>query len=101
MEKQHVFKLIDGQFNPSEAKNILFALLNSKINFHSLESLGIAIRTNGDVSVHEKRIKELKQTNSSIYQLLEFAQEKKMKVKVNSLIEIELINGRKRSKSKI
>lgn len=32
------FKLIDGQFSPDEAKNILMSLFNNKIDYHQLES---------------------------------------------------------------
>lgn len=92
MKKQQTFKLIDGEFEPSEAKSILFTLVNSKINFHSLESFGITIRNNGDTSVHKKRIEELTQTNSEIHKLIDFASKNNKILKINGLIEIELMN---------
>jgi hypothetical protein len=101
MEKHQTFKLIDGQFDPSEAKNILFALINSKIHFHSLESFGITVRSNGDVSVHEKRIKELREANIDMNRLLDLAEKSKMQVKVNSVITIEFVNAEKNSTMEI
>lgn len=31
------FDLINGTFQPAEAKNVLFTLIKDKINFHELE----------------------------------------------------------------
>lgn len=92
MEQQHTYKLIDGEFKPSDAKSILFTLVNSKINFHRLESFGITIRTSGDISFHENRIKELAQTNVDIKKVMDYAAENKLRLKINGTIEIELIN---------
>lgn len=92
MEKQHTYKLIDGEFKPSDAKSILSTLVNSKINFHRLESFGITIRTSGDTSFHENRIKELAQTNADIKEVMDYAAENKLRLKINGTIEIELIN---------
>jgi hypothetical protein len=95
MKKNHSFKLIDGRFEPSEALNILFALVNSKINFHAMESFGITIRSSGDTSFHEKRIKELSKTNTDIKKVLDYAKEKKLALRIDSNIEIKLIDERK------
>ncbi|MBL7911397.1 MAG: hypothetical protein JNJ41_10115 [Bacteroidia bacterium] len=92
MEKKQDFKLIDGQFNPSDARTILLTLINSKIQFHKLESFGITVRSSGDISMHEKRIRELSKVNEDIKKLLNYAVENNMKLKVNSTIQIELIN---------
>ena len=93
MEQNHSFKLLDGQFDPSEARSILFTLINSKINFHSMESFGIYIRSSGDTVYHEKRIKELKQTNIDIKQLIDMAAKDGKNLKINGNIEITLVDG--------
>jgi len=95
MEKMQIFKLIDGDFEPSEARSILFTLVNSKINFHSMESFGITIRTSGDTSFHEKRIKELAQTNVDIKKVLDYATENKLNLRINGNIEIGLLDESK------
>lgn len=92
MKRKNTFKLIDGEFHPSDARNILFALINSKINFHSMESFGITVRTSGDTSFHKNRIKELTQTNVDIRKLMDYAEEKKFKLKINGSVDIRLIN---------
>lgn len=94
MEKQQSFNLIEGEFNPAEAKHILFELVRSKIQFHSTESFGITVRTSGDISFHENRIKQLNQTNRDIGTLMEYAAENKLRLKIQSSIEISLINER-------
>lgn len=95
MTQQHSFKLIDGKFKPSEARSLLFTLINSKINFHSLESFGITIRTGGDTSFHERRIKELSQTHVDIKKVINYSEEHNLNLKINGVIEIELINEQK------
>ncbi|MBA3681627.1 MAG: hypothetical protein H0W73_10760 [Bacteroidetes bacterium] len=91
----HSFKLIDGQFTSSEARSVLFALVNSKINFHSMESFGIRERTSGDTSFHEKRIKELAQTNIDMKNILDYAEENKLQLRIDGPIEIKLVNESK------
>lgn len=85
------FKLINGVFNPSEAQKILMDLLNTKINFHSLDSFSNHIRFNTDISSSINRIEELKKTVDSIKELIELAEQNKMQLKMNSEISIELI----------
>jgi hypothetical protein len=92
MEKQHNFTLIDGEFNPSEANSILFTLVNSKINFHQMQSFGITVRTSGDTSFHQKRIKELAQTNVDIRKVIDYATENHLQLRINGTIEINFIN---------
>jgi hypothetical protein len=101
MKNKQDFKLIDGQFTPLEAKSILFTLVNSKINFHSMESFGITIRSSGDVSLHEKRIRELKKTNTDIKKLMDYALKNKLQVKVNGNIVIQLQNAPKKTTRKV
>jgi hypothetical protein len=92
MEKEHNFKLIDGEFSPSEAKNVLFALVNSKINFHAMESFGITERTSGDTSFHENRIMQLTQTNKDIRELMAYANENNLRLKIDGIVKIKFIN---------
>jgi len=92
MEKKQSYKLIDGEFDPSEARNVLFVLVNSKINFHSRTSFAIKERTSGDTSFHEKRKKELEQTNIDLRKVLEYAEKNKLRLRIDGNIEIKLID---------
>jgi hypothetical protein len=44
MQNKSEHKLIDGIFEPDEAKNMLNSLINNKINFHNLEDFSNSIR---------------------------------------------------------
>ena len=89
--KQKNFKLIDGTFEPEEARNILISLVNTKINFHSMEAFGIAIRSSGDTSFHDKRISELTQMNLDLKELLEEARLAGMDVKLSGDITFTVV----------
>jgi hypothetical protein len=91
METAQQFKLIDGKFEPSEARSVLFALINSKINFHSLESFGISVRSSGDTSFHDKRINELRQAYVNISKFLDYALNNNCDLEINGNININLV----------
>lgn len=59
MEKSTHFKLVKGTFSPSESKEILFKLINSKIKFHQLEAFSLKERNSGITAYHVERIEEL------------------------------------------
>ena len=90
MEEQ-TFKLINGTFQPEEARNILFNLVNTKINFHAMESFGISIRSSGDTSFHENRIKELTKVNHDLKVLIDRARQQNMEVVLTGDIKVTLL----------
>ena len=89
MKENFNFKLVNGVFDPSEAKKILMDLINTKINYHSLEAFRNHIRFNTEISSSEKRIEELKKTRESIQEIIELAEKNNMKLEVKSEIFIE------------
>lgn len=93
MDENHNYTLINGIFQPTEAKKILMDLINTKINYHNLDSFSNHIRFNTDISSSKNRIDELKKTSESIKELIELAQKQNMKLKLNSEISIEFINS--------
>jgi hypothetical protein len=97
VEKSYNFTLIDGQSTPSKARNVMFALVNSKINFHSMKSFGITVRSSGDTSFHEKRIRELREANVDIKKVMDYAMENGMELKIHGEVEITLLDAKKRS----
>ena len=101
MKKKQGLKLIDGLFDPADARTILLTLINNKIQFHKLESFGITVRSSGDVSTHEKRIKELSKVSEEVKKIMAYASENNLQIKVNSKIEIELLNEQKTNSNKI
>ncbi len=91
MEHKQNFKLIDGKFSPSETTHIVFALINSKRNFHALGAFTAQEKCIGDVAYHNQRIKELNDTYGEIKAIINFAIENDLKLKIDSKIEISLI----------
>ena len=82
------YKLVEGQFSPSDATNILFALFNSKINFHQLESFRIQERNfkNRDNIKHEERVEELKEAYKVLKALINEASDENMDLEIHGTI---------------
>lgn len=91
MATRKKYKLIDGNFKPSEAVNILFALFNSKINYHNLESFRIQELINTNFEHHDQRAKELKNDYLLIKKQINEASEQGCHLSIKSNVEIELI----------
>lgn len=81
-------KLISGSFTPDEAKEILFEMLTSKINFHNVKSLSSLVRFNNPNLESELRIKELQQTKEQLIELIQQALADNLNLNVEATIEI-------------
>ncbi|WP_431125208.1 hypothetical protein [Flagellimonas flava] len=80
--------LIDGQFSPLEAADILLSLLNDKIKFHSVQMLN-AMDPSSEIYVNsEKRIKKLRETKQEITELILKARKEGQHLKIYSTIQI-------------
>ena len=90
MENRNI-KLIDGTFEPEEAKKIIGGVLISKINYHNLDAFSNQIRFDRDNLKSTTRIQELKNANAELLELLEFAKNNNFKLKVESQIFITLV----------
>ncbi len=91
MEKEYQFKLIEGQFSPSEAGRVLFTLINSKVNFHNLEVFSNQIRFKEEDHPSKIRIKTLLDTSEYIKELIKEGSLKDMELKIDGVIQIVLI----------
>ena len=87
------YKLIEGQFTPSDSINILFALFNSKIKFHQLESFKIQERNINNKSFiqHENRIVELNESYLLLKSMVKMVSDKNMDLEIHGNIEIKPI----------
>ena len=90
MKKEYQFKLIEGEFAPAEAGKILFSLINSKINFHNLETFSSQIRNNQENPHSKIRLETLLASSEYIKELIEEASSKGMELKIDSVIQIVL-----------
>lgn len=97
MNKIQNYKLIEGQFSPSDSINMLFALFNSKINFHQLESFRIQETNslNNGFNQHEQRAVELKEAYLLMKAIVNNASEENMDLEIHGSIEIKPIKRKK------
>jgi hypothetical protein len=97
MGKVQKYKLVEGQFSPSDSINILFALFNSKINFHQLESFRIqeSSSLNNGFNQHEQRAVELKEAYLLMKAIVKNASEHNMDLEIHGNIEIKPIKRKK------
>lgn len=84
--------LIDGQFSPTQAADILNAMIDKKINYHKLQRISITEGNNDDRCVHDSgRIDELLLEKARIKAIIKEAYAQGKTLKINSLINIEVI----------
>ncbi|MDX2173415.1 MAG: hypothetical protein SFY56_09855 [Bacteroidota bacterium] len=84
-------KLIEGSFPAYEAAKILFALVNSKINYHNLDSLISKERVGSINELQKKRIRELNEVNSEVKKIVDYAAKENLTIKLNCDIKIDLV----------
>jgi hypothetical protein len=86
------FELIQGEFTPDDAQDIVINLIQKKINFHSTRNFGNFIRFgSADEEWSLKRIADLKQSEEEIRKLINQAKKEGKNLKIQSNISIEFI----------
>jgi len=86
------YKLIEGNFRPEDAKEILISIINNKIKYHELIAFSNHIRFNDDINSSQKRIEELTITKNAIENLTNMAIKEGKNLKIDSSILIEFID---------
>lgn len=91
MEKTQKIQLTKGLFTNEEAKEILFNLINTKINFHNLKNFSSDERSGKSDEISLKRVIELNEAKATIAQLISYATKENLKIKIDTdiLITIE------------
>lgn len=84
----YTLKLINNQFTPEEAKELLLTLINDKIRFHSTKNFSSEIRTGVSENQSRQRIKELEEAKKQIIELVQKAEEMNLVLDVESSINI-------------
>lgn len=87
---ENEFKLIDGVFSAEEAINILTALFNYKIDYHSREDFSNHVRFNKDISHSKNRILELSEAKKAMRKMIENSKSSNGNLVINSIITIRL-----------
>lgn len=80
--------LILGDYTPMEAKEILLKMLDSKINFHNLQSLSAYVHFGKPNIESELRIRELKEAKNQVNALALKALEDNSSIEIGSTIDI-------------
>lgn len=92
-EVKHKVQLVDGDFTASETSDVLNALLNVKINFHKLHRLAVKEGdVNSDCSYDDSRVNELIQEKNDLKAICHEARLEGKKIKINGILNIELID---------
>ncbi len=90
-KEQHV-KLVDGEFTPLQATDIVSSLIEQKINFHKVENLQYWEKNHhNDQEPYLKRVKELEEAEKEAKSFLlnKELKGKKIKIKGHLTISIE------------
>lgn len=84
--------LINGNYNCSEAKEILMDLCNKNLNSNKLQNCSSQIRFGKDDDQARQQIDTLNKSKSDISEIIEDAKQKNKKLIIKSFIEIEYEN---------
>ena len=76
-------QLLQGQFSPREAIDIITKMVHIKIKFHEDKILSHA--NEEDIKMREKRIRQLQK---ELYEVRNFITDKKAKIVLESVLEI-------------
>lgn len=91
-KKDQQIRLVDGEFTPAEAGDIVNSLLDQKINFHKLQRLTIwEGNVNGNCSFPNTRIEELEREKEIAREFFKMARENGSMLRIKGNLEIELI----------
>ncbi|AWG20504.1 hypothetical protein FFWV33_02645 [Flavobacterium faecale] len=85
-------QLIKGDFTPSEALEVVMALLDQKINFHQKQRLQKwELDHKTDSKEIDDRIKALEEDKQVVKNFLNTAQDLQSNITINGLLEIALV----------
>lgn len=92
IDKDQKIHLVNGEFTPSEACDIVNALLDQKINFHKLQRLAMwEGNINANASFPNSRIEELVAEKDKFKEYIRAAREEGAMLKIKGNLEISLI----------
>ncbi|WP_340199453.1 hypothetical protein [Ascidiimonas sp. W6] len=83
------FQLIEGEFSPAEAKEILLNLFGHKIQFHNLKCFANE-EISGKKDKHSAmKVKQLNAMRDDLIDLIKNSEKENKKLVINSVIKIE------------
>ena len=85
---------ITGSFKPTDAKNILFSMIDKNINLYKVQSMTLWEQNhNADLSEIENKITELKARKKKIEEIIERAKEKGSEINLSNNLELTIGNN--------
>jgi type I site-specific restriction endonuclease len=85
--------LIDGIFTPSDASDILNAMLRKKINYHNLQIMRITEGNHDDPCNHDcRRLETLKAEVARLREIIGDVRSLGKKMNIQSTIKIEVVD---------
>lgn len=91
MENTNDFTLIDSTFSPSEAREILSHMIESKINFHAIRNLSSQERY-GHADEHSiERMRHLRTSWDSLQEMMDYAKKEGLELKIHAGLHVELV----------
>lgn len=91
-EVKKKIQLVDGVFNPSEANDVVNALIGEKINHHKLQCLSMRIgNDHADTEFHESRIEELENEKETLKRYIAEARAKGYQVRIDGMLKFSFI----------
>jgi hypothetical protein len=86
--KTSTLKLINGVFNPEEAKDVLLSIYRSKIQFHEMRNFSYKERYGAEDKNSVKRIPLLKKSMERIKKLIQRAESRGELLSINTEVNI-------------
>ena len=93
MKKNEILRIIDGNFNYDEAKEILMNILSSKINFYCLKNWSSQERFGIEDENAQKRLPALRNEVKKLEEILSEAKANNKKLVVSSDINISFLEN--------
>jgi len=91
MDKNFNFKLVHGTFTAPEAAKILFALISSKIQFHTIENFSSQERFGKEAPNSQKRIQALKDAQDSLKKVFAEAEKNEMHLNIEGSVTVTIV----------
>lgn len=92
MNKAETLSIIEGNFTPDEANEILSQMINSKIKYHNLRNLSSQVRYGTDDEISHTRLPGLMKEMEKLQAIVSEANNTNKRLVVTSAINIVLMD---------
>lgn len=91
MSEVKTINLVDGTFTPSEAHDVIQALIDQKINFHKFQRLSWCEgNINADTQYPDGRISELMEEKKKAKELISQFRKEGKKLRIDGILKISI-----------